>query len=399
MATFEQRGKKNNWTYRIYDGTINPANNKPNQIRVSKSKEFPKGFRTLKDAKSAASTHEHELHRGTHIREKEMLFRELSDDWLTTYANTVKVSTVRVRKHESGRLIEHLGAYRAKDITKKMYQDVLNKLKRQGLSDSTIEGIHTTGRMIFGYAIEFDIISVNPTQFAKAPKTKKTVEQLESESEVVKYLEKEDLSTFLKEAKEQGIDGDYLIFLLLSYSGMRTGELCALKWSDFNEKDLTLSITKTYYNPTNNMLKYELLTPKTNTSKRKIELSPIIFDELKNHRSAQNEFKMQYRKTYHNKDFVFVNKDKYPGYPIYIKRIESRMARLLKLSGLNTSLTPHSLRHTHTSLLAEAGVGLQEIMERLGHKDDETTKSVYLHVTKSMKKEASHKFENLMKNL
>ncbi|WP_427854436.1 tyrosine-type recombinase/integrase [Desulfosporosinus metallidurans] len=45
-------------------------------------------------------------------------------------------------------------------------------------------------------------------------------------------------------------------------------------------------------------------------------------------------------------------------------------------------LTPHSLRYTHTSLLAEAGVSLPEIMERLGHKDDETTKFVYLNVTK-----------------
>lgn len=58
------------------------------------------------------------------------------------------------------------------------------------------------------------------------------------------------------------------------------------------------------------------------------------------------------------------------------------MARLLKIAGLNGQLTPHSLRHTHTSLLAEAGVGLEQIMDRLGHTDDHTTKNVYLHVTK-----------------
>ena len=75
------------------------------------------------------------------------------------------------------------------------------------------------------------------------------------------------------------------------------------------------------------------------------------------------------------------------------------MARMLKLSGLNEELTPHSLRHTHTSLLAEARVGLEEIMERLGHADDEITRKVYLHVTKTMKKEASQKFSELMKSL
>jgi integrase len=75
------------------------------------------------------------------------------------------------------------------------------------------------------------------------------------------------------------------------------------------------------------------------------------------------------------------------------------MARLLKLAGLNESLTPHSLRHSHCSILAEMGVPLQDIMDRLGHKNDDTTKNVYLHVTKTKKKEASHKFGELMKSL
>lgn len=77
---------------------------------------------------------------------------------------------------------------------------------------------------------------------------------------------------------------------------------------------------------------------------------------------------------------------KYLGYPELIKNIGYRMKRLLKLAKLNQSLTPHSLRHTHTSLLAEAGVGLDEIMERLGHRDDKITRNVYLHITKSRKK-------------
>lgn len=75
------------------------------------------------------------------------------------------------------------------------------------------------------------------------------------------------------------------------------------------------------------------------------------------------------------------------------------MRRLLKIAELNPELPPHSLRHTHTSLLAEAGVSLPQIMERLGHKDEDTTKHVYLHVTKEMKKEASQKFKELMENL
>lgn len=75
------------------------------------------------------------------------------------------------------------------------------------------------------------------------------------------------------------------------------------------------------------------------------------------------------------------------------------MKRLLKLAGLNENLTPHSLRHTHTSLLAEAKVSLEKIMDRLGHSDDHTTKNIYLHVTKELKKDASQKFRLLIRSL
>lgn len=93
------------------------------------------------------------------------------------------------------------------------------------------------------------------------------------------------------------------------------------------------------------------------------------------------------------------NQGKHPGYPRTIKQYELRMERLLCLAGLNTELTPHSLRHTHVSLLAETGIELHEIMDRLGHKDDVTTQQIYLHVTKYKKKEASRKFAELMRGL
>ena len=66
---------------------------------------------------------------------------------------------------------------------------------------------------------------------------------------------------------------------------------------------------------------------------------------------------------------------------------------------MNSKLSPHSLRHTHISILAEAGVVLEQNMDRLGHSDDQITKNVYLHVTKEMKKEASQKFLQLMRSL
>ena len=75
------------------------------------------------------------------------------------------------------------------------------------------------------------------------------------------------------------------------------------------------------------------------------------------------------------------------------------MKQVLKKTYIDKHLTPHSLRHTHISLLTEARASLEEIMDRVGHVDDSTAKNIYLHVTKDMKKETSHKFSELMKDL
>ncbi|CAM3489083.1 hypothetical protein SABR111722_12575 [Saccharibacillus brassicae] len=67
---------------------------------------------------------------------------------------------------------------------------------------------------------------------------------------------------------------------------------------------------------------------------------------------------------------------KNPGYPDVFKKIALRMQRIIKISGLSESFTPHTFRHTHTSLLAEVRATLDSIMERLGHADDEVTRLI-----------------------
>ena len=388
---FRKRGDA--WSYTVDTG-IDPATGN----RKQKTKG---GFRTKKEAQLEAAALMQELDQGVYVKEVDVLFMDFVEEWLELYQGTgrVKVSTVRVRKHEYKRLMTYFAHHKMKTITRKMYQGALNKLKANGLAKNTLEGIHCTGRMIFKKAVELGYIKFDPTQYAIIPKTQQTVDEIEAETEIPEYLEKEELSVLLKMAREKGLEMDVVLFVTLAYTGMRGGELCALKWKDIDFEKHTISITKTYYNPTNNTRKYELLPPKTKSSRRVIEIDAVVLAELEIHRVRQNIVKMEHRDTYHNKDFIFAMTDKNYGYPVYIKKIENRMARLLKLSRLNEELTPHSLRHTHTSLLAEAKVGLEEIMERLGHADDEITRRVYLHVTKTMKKEASQKFSELMRSL
>ena len=267
-----------------------------------------------------------------------------------------------------------------------MYQDALNDLKDQGYSDSTIRK-----------TLELELIKKDPTEFAYVKKDKKTIEQLEEE-EVPKYLEKEELALLLETAKNNGLEYDYLVFLILAYTRIRVGELVALKWKDIDFQNHTISISKTYYNPNNNTLEYQLLPPKTRKSRRKIIVDEVI-QALKKHKEIQNQVIKRIGKDYYNKDFIFAKMERQFGDPIVIKTVQNRMRRLLTIAELNTDLTPHSLRHMHTSLLAEAGVSLEQIMARLGHTDDQIPKNVYLHVTQEMKKEASQKFKELMENL
>lgn len=377
------------WHYRYH--IIDPETGKRKQKET-------RGFLTKPEAEEEAKKIIAELSQGTYIEEKNISFQDFSAQWIEFYetAGRVKNSTVFLRKSQLKILLSAFGAMRIKDINKLTYQKMLNDMFSSGYSKKTISGAHEVGKMIFEKAVELEKIKNNPTQYAVIPSQQETIEDLEK-NEVPRYLEKSELSHFLKVAKDFGEPSDYPIFLLLSYSGMRSGEALALKWSDINESNCTIGITKTLFREVNNYQKYTLQTPKTKSSRRVIDVDQVLIKVLESHKRRQNSLKMENRKTYHDKDFVFTSEN-FPGYPITAVRLIRRMETLLKIAGL-PPLTPHSLRHTHTSLLAEAGVSLDTIMDRLGHKSDTTTKGIYLHVTKELKKEASQKFAKLMGDL
>jgi len=70
------------------------------------------------------------------------------------------------------------------------------------------------------------------------------------------------------------------------------------------------------------------------------------------------------------------------------------MNRLLKKTSIKKHATPHIFRHTHISMLAEAGVDINTIMKRVVHDDMNTTMKIYTHVTEKMKKNATEKIKN-----
>ena len=384
MASYDQIAK-NNWRYRISLGK-NPQTGKYEYISKT-------GFKRKSDAKHHAEMIERQLRNGEYIATSSSTFKQVADDWLKQYANEVKVSSVRAREKAIHHAVQRFGTYPIQTIKKHDYQRFVDDMSAQ-YSKNYVDSIIASTNMIFKYAHDMKLIRVLPIEGIKRPKKKRTVEELEETEIHKKFLEKDELIEFLKVAKyDHSPQNSFEVFSTLAYTGLRAGELIALKWSDIDFENNTISITKTYYNPNNNKKEYQILTPKTDSSVGKISVDPKITTLLKDYKvKVQDKWKNE---LYVDNNFVFTDNN---GYPLVIKKLQLWIKAILKKTNINKNISTHSFRHTHCALLIEAGVHIKEIQERLRHKDINTTMNIYAKITNSYKKDASQKFSQLMEN-
>jgi integrase len=90
---------------------------------------------------------------------------------------------------------------------------------------------------------------------------------------------------------------------------LRIGEFLSLKWTNIDDKQRTLRVTKTLYNPTNHLEKY---SPKTAESVRITSIDDMLVNMLKKHKIKQNEIKLKYRLVYQNNGFILAREDGHP---------------------------------------------------------------------------------------
>ena len=386
MASYDQISK-NNWRYRISLGK-NAETGKYEYISKT-------GFKRKSDAKHQAEMIERQLRNGEYIPPSSSTFKQVADDWLKQYANDVKVSSVRAREKAIQHAIERFNTKQIQTIKKHDYQRFVDDMSAQ-YSKNYVDSIVASTNMIFKYANDMRLIKAMPSEGIKRPKKKVSVEELEDIEIHKKFLEKDELFQFLEVAKNHhSPQNSFEVFTTLAYTGMRAGELLALKWSDIDFENNTISITKTYYNPNNNKKHYQILTPKTESSIGKITVDPHVIQLLKDYKvNVQDTWKNE---LYVDNNFVFTDNN---GYPLVIKKLQLWIKAILKKTDItNKQISTHSFRHTHCALLIEAGVHIKEIQERLRHKDINTTMNIYAKITNSYKKDASHKFSQLMKNV
>ncbi|MBL0847567.1 site-specific integrase [Mammaliicoccus fleurettii] len=384
MANFEKRG--NTWRYRISLGK-NPDTGKYEYISKS-------GFKRKSDAKNHAELVERQIRNGEYIAPSTNTFNNIADEWIKSYSKDAKVSTVRARSNAINHAKEQFGNLPIQTINKREYQAFVDDMELK-YSKNYVDSIVSSTNLIFKYAIDMNIISNPPFENIKRAKYNPTVDELENNNIKQKFLEKDELYEFLKIAKEVHKPANsFEVFTTLAYTGMRAGELLALKWSDIDVEECTISITKNYYNPNNNKKKYGIITPKTKSSIGTISIDPNVVKLLLDYKvNVQDKWKNE---LYVDNNFIFTDNN---GYPLVIKKLSQWIDSIMRHTDIKKNIGTHSFRYTHCSLLIEAGVHIKEIQERLRHKDIQTTMNIYASITKSYKKDASQKFSNLMENV
>jgi integrase len=302
--------------------------------------------------------------------------------WLEEHSKFTKESTFARYKSKTNQILKQFSGQKITQIHRIDIQRYINELA-DSYSLSTVSKSKIILKQIFDYACKNDFLSKNPCSYIKIPACK-------IKPKPKAYMEKEELFKFLNYAKCNCDSIFFTIFMTLAYTGMRCGELSALRWSDVDFKEKIISITHTLYYTNKNQ--YKLTLPKTRRSMRKISISDELVEELKRHQYQQKLFRILNANTYSDKNFVFADKN---GIPLFNYAIYNKCKSISQKLGLN-NIHPHSFRHTHTSLLAEARVSLEVIQERLGHSNDSITKEIYLHITQNLKSEAAEKFSALM---
>lgn len=307
----------------------------------------------------------------------DMSFGDWLDLWYKTYSKpTIRITTQlcyedRIYLH----IIPSIGDIPLNKLQQSDLQKFYADLKKNGrktkveiygtgLSDRMVRSCHATCRSALQKAVEENLIRVNPAVGCKLPPKK---------SKEMQVLTHDEMRRFLIQAKQ---DDFYELALLELATGMRRGEICALKWDDLNFRTGELHIQRQAYHVNHGVI---ISTPKTKSSDRTIVLPQSIVNVLKEYRARCDS------------EWIFPSPKK-EGEPIDPTSVYRKMRKVLDRAQCK-QVRFHDLRHTFATTALEHGMDIKTLSAIIGHVSSATTLDIYSHITDEMQKNAANKIE------
>lgn len=384
MASFQKYKTKNGtfWKFQFYSG-IDPKTGK-------RKTTTRRGFKTKKEAQEVAIELEKKVKMGLYNNTK-VTYEDVRQEWWGTYEKTVKPSTShRVDSIFKKHITPRFGGIPIKEITRHYCQKQIDEITKGMGKSSSAKDVKIQANQVFKYAVKEEYIERNPMENVIVPK--KESEFLVEEKEKRNFWNKDEMLHFLDLAKEKMKYQDYLIFYILLYTGMRKGELFALKWEDIDFSQQTIRINKTLYFKDGKEI---IQTTKKYTSKRTISIDKEDAALLKSWKTKQKAWYLE-DGIRTDIEYVVCRGDMRPMRLAYPNDVLKSF--LINNPDIKPKITIHGLRHTHSSLLFEAGATIKEVQARLGHKDIQTTMNIYTHVTDYVSQKTAQTFHKFMKS-
>lgn len=318
---------------------------------------------------------------------KVVTYYDVAMSWLEHTEPTVKRSTHINHTIYVNKIFTYIDkSLPIASLTAVTLEDVLHKVYYvENLSYSYTRATFTTMKAIYKHAkrkklipslIDFEDIEIKKKPFSHSDIAKKQN----------KFLDAVELKETLMQLSK--IDSRIsLLFEFVSLTGLRIGELLALRYSDYDKENATININGTIQYDYKNSSEIKRGTPKNIYSVRDVSLSDravSILDSI----MLENKRRSLWFEGYIDHGYIFTSSR---GNPYDIQFLNRRL-KGVHIEGKH--LTTHIFRHTHISMLAELGVPLKTIMQRVGHNDPNTTLSIYTHVTKSMHDDVINKLNH-----